>query len=52
MPTYLYYTQGILDFQDFYSPAGSIPRCLRRIRIENVFASGSIPSRVRAGVIP
>ena len=35
-----------------YSPAGSIPRCLRRIRIENVFASGSFPSRVRSGVIP
>ena len=28
-----------------YSPAGSIPRRLRRIRIENVFAFGSIPSR-------
>ena len=36
----------------FYSPAGSIPRCLRRVRIENVFASGSFPSRVRSGVIP
>ncbi len=35
-----------------YSPAGSIPRRLRRIRIENVFASGSFSSRVRSGVIP
>ena len=24
-----------------YSPAGSIPRCMQRVRIENVFASGS-----------
>jgi len=37
--------------QIIYSPAGSIPRRLRRIRIENVFASGSFSSRVRSGVI-
>ena len=31
---------------------GLVHRCLRRVRIENVFASGSFPSRVRSGVIP
>ena len=39
-------------FADFIHLAGSIPRCLRRVRIENVFAPGSGTSRVRSGVIP
>ena len=43
---------GVKQRENVYSPAGSIPRRLRRIRIENVFASGSFSSRVRSGVIP
>ena len=31
----------LMHDKSFIHPAGSIPRCLRRIRIENVFASGS-----------